>query len=131
MAHTVYPATQHYFQFSLKQPICSFTSMSKWPQWAPLLFLLLQRHTPVPTPRCDIARSPSLHLYWTKTKTTKTMRCLRATDTRRDTGPWRCSSDGTHLIARRYLDRKIKFVIMSLIYRKSVHIEKKVAYAIR
>jgi len=22
-------------------------------------------------------------------------RCLRATDARRDTGPWRCSSDGT------------------------------------
>jgi len=23
-------------------------------------------------------------------------RCLRATDTRRDTGPWHCSSNGTH-----------------------------------
>ena len=36
-------------------------------------------------------------------------RCLRATDTRRDTGPWRCSSDGTddetRLIACRYVVR--------------------------
>jgi len=36
-------------------------------------------------------------------------------------------NDGTRLIARRYLDHK--FVITSLIYRNSVHIEKKVAYA--
>jgi len=58
-------------------------------------------------------------------------RCLRATDTRRDTGPWHCSSDGTYdrtrLIGRRYLDHK--FVITPLIYRNSVHIEQKVAYA--
>ena len=47
-------------------------------------------------------------------------RCLRATDTRRDTGPWRCSSDGTddetRLIARRYVvchhvfNLKLRFV---------------------
>jgi len=47
-------------------------------------------------------------------------RCLRATDTRRDTGPWRCSSDGTdvetRLIARGYVVRhhvfnlKLRFV---------------------
>jgi len=52
------------------------------------------------------------------------------TDTRRDAGPWSCSSDGTddgtRLIARRYLDHK--FVITSLIHRNSVHIEKKVVY---
>jgi len=35
---------------------------------APLLFLLLPRHTPVPTAQCNIAWLPSLHLYWTKTK---------------------------------------------------------------
>ena len=33
------------------------------------LFLTLPRHTLVPTPRCNIARSPSWHLYWTKMKT--------------------------------------------------------------
>jgi len=36
-------------------------------------------------------------------------RCLRATDAWRDTGPWRCSSDGaddeTRFIARRYVVR--------------------------
>ena len=47
-------------------------------------------------------------------------RCLCATDTRRDTGPWRCSSDGTddetRLIVRRYVVRhhvfnlKLRFV---------------------
>jgi len=46
-------------------------------------------------------------------------RCLRATDARRDTGPWRCSSDGTdnerRFIARRYVffivfDLKLRFV---------------------
>jgi len=36
--------------------------------WAPILFLLLPRHSPVPTLRCDIARSSSWHLYWTKTQ---------------------------------------------------------------
>ena len=40
-------------------------------------------------------------------------RCLRATDTRRDTGPWRCSSDETddetRLIARRYVVRHLVF----------------------
>jgi len=38
-----------------------------------------------------------------------TRRCLRATDARRDTGPWRCSSDGTddetRFIARCYVVR--------------------------
>jgi len=38
-------------------------------------------------------------------------RCRRATDTRRDTGPWRCSSDGTddetRLIVRRYVVRGV------------------------
>ena len=40
-------------------------------------------------------------------------RCLRATETRRDTGPWRCSSDGTddetRLIVRRYVVRRHVF----------------------
>jgi len=54
-------------------------------------------------------------------------RCLCATDMRRDTGLWRCSSDrtddGTLLIARRYLDHKIKFIITSLICRNSVQVK--------
>jgi len=47
-------------------------------------------------------------------------RCLRATDAQRDTGPWRCSRDGTddetRFIARRYVVRhhvfnlKLRFV---------------------
>jgi len=40
-------------------------------------------------------------------------RRLRATDTRRDTGPWHCSSDGTdetRLIARRYVVRHHVFI---------------------
>ena len=40
-------------------------------------------------------------------------RCLHATDTQRDTGPWHCSSngtdDGTRLIARRYVVRHHTF----------------------
>jgi len=43
-------------------------------------------------------------------------RCLHATDTRQDTGPWRCSSDGTddetRLIVRRYVVRHHVFNLM-------------------
>ena len=48
------------------------------------------------------------------THTSLSRRCLRATDTRRDTGPWHCSSDGTddetRLIARCYVVRHHVFI---------------------
>jgi len=53
-------------------------------------------------------------------RATLSRRCLRATDARRDTDPWHCSSDGaddeTRFIARRYVvcyhvfNLKLRFV---------------------
>ena len=51
-------------------------------------------------------------------------RCLHATDTRRDTGPWRCSSDEvddqTRLIARSYVVRH--HVFMAALCNRAGHI---------